>query len=156
VALSSKVIVAQRPDGQRGLFVGHGVEPDEILIKYDGPIIDHPTRLSIQIDDNKHIEGTEDSNAFLNHSCEASAYVDWDAVCLRAVKAIPAGAEITCNHLTTDYELHSLFHCRCGSPRCKGTIRGFKHLTPVESARAGALAPALLKRKLQRCQYCSY
>jgi hypothetical protein len=150
VALSSKVIVAQRLDGQRGLFVAHGVEPDEILIKYDGPIIDHPTRLSIQIDDDKHIEGTEDSNAFLNHSCEASAYVDWDAVCLRAVKAIPAGAEITCNYLTTDYELHSPFHCRCGSPRCKGTIRGFKHLTPAEQLELEPWLPPFLKRKLQR------
>jgi SET domain len=129
------------------LFAAQDVEPEEILITYDGPIIDHPTRLSIQIDDDKHIEGTEDSNACLNHSCEPNAYVDWDDVCLRARSAIPAGVEITCDYFTTDYEIHSPFPCSCGSARCKGEVRGFKYLTAAERLEREPWLPPFLKRK---------
>jgi len=53
MALSPKVGPSLRPDGQKCLRANAEISENEILISYDGPIIDHPTRYSIQIDDNK-------------------------------------------------------------------------------------------------------
>ncbi len=146
MSLSPKVAPGVRPDGQKGLFAAQPVEAGEVLLTYDGPVLDHPTRLSIQIDDQKHIEGTEDSNAFVNHSCDASAYVDWNVPCLRARRTIRVGDEITCNYFTTDYELHSPFVCSCGAPGCKGEIRGFKYLSREEQRALEPWLPPFLKR----------
>ncbi len=149
MALSSKVTIALREDGQKGLFATADIARDEVLLTYDGPVIDHPTRYSIQIDDDRHIEGTEQSNAYLNHSCAPSAYVDWNALCLRASRDLRRGEEITCNYLTTDDQLHSPFACRCGSPGCVGVVRGFKHLSREEQLELAPYLPAFLKRKIK-------
>lgn len=150
MALSRKVVISMRRDAQKGLFAAADLAQDEVLLTYDGPVLYHPTRLSIQIDDNRHIEGTNDSNAFLNHSCDPSAYVDWNNLCLKAKRALRAGEEITCDYNTTDYEIHSVFQCSCGSPKCRGIIRGFKHLSATEQGELEQWLPPFLKRKLRR------
>ena len=147
MARSAKIVVSARTDGQKGLFALQDIAENEVLLTYDGPAMDHPTRLSIQIDDDRHIEGTKDSNAFLNHSCDPSAYVDWNKLCLRARRPILSGEEITCNYFTTDYELHETFACKCGSPKCKGEIRGFKYLSKDEQRELEPWLPPFLKQK---------
>lgn len=150
LAISGKVRIGQRADGQKGLFASAPLQAGEILIHYDGPVIDHPTRYSIQIDDHKHIEGTPESNAFLNHSCDPNAAVDWNGVYLRALRQIPAGEEITCNYLTTDWELHEPFTCRCGAPGCCGELKGFKYLSSDEQAKLMRYLPPFMKKKVGR------
>ncbi|HEY9166574.1 MAG TPA: SET domain-containing methyltransferase [Candidatus Kryptonia bacterium] len=148
MALSKKVIVETRKDNQRGLFAVEEIVRDEVLLTFDGPILDHPTRYSIQIDDDKHIEGTDDSNAYLNHSCNANTYVDWKKLCLLAKRSIKAGEEVTNNYLTTDYELTEPFTCTCGSPNCVGEVRGFKYLTREEQVKLRPWLPPFLLGKL--------
>jgi len=148
MALSSKISPAVRSDGQKCLRANAAVHRQEVLITYDGPLIDHPTRYSIQIDDHKHIEGTPESNAYLNHSCAPNAYVDWSGVCLRALREIASGEEITCNYLTTDWELHEKFVCRCGARDCFGELRGLKYLTRDEQRRRWPFLPDFMKRKI--------
>ncbi len=148
MALSARIIASTKSNGQRGLFSTAVLAPEEVLLTYDGPVLDHPTRLSIQIDDNKHIEGTGDSNAFLNHSCEPNAYVDWKDLCLRAKRKIAAGEEITCSYFTTDYDLQEKFVCTCGSRTCKGEIKGFKYLTKEEQRELEPWLLPFLRRKL--------
>ncbi len=148
MSLSAKISVFVRPDGQKALFANARLLREEILITHDGPVIDHATRYSIQIDEAKHIEGTEESNAFLNHSCDPNAYVDWNGVYLRALRDVGAGEEITCNYLTTDYELHEKFLCRCGSASCYHDIRGFKYLTREQQLQLGPYLPPFMKKKI--------
>ena len=148
MALFTEIEVALRPDGQKGLIAKTDIAESSVLLTYDGPLLNHPTRLSIQIDNDKHIEGTDDSNAFLNHSCDANAYVDWKALCLCAKRRIARGEEITCNYFTTDYELHEAFRCTCDSPECKGEIKGFRHLTAEEQLKLEPWLPPFLRRKL--------
>ncbi len=100
MSLTELVAVRQRKDNQLGLFALGSVHKGDILIRYDGPIIDHPTRYSIQVDDDVHIDGTPDSNSYLNHSCSPNAYVDWSGIVLRALRDIQPGEELTCNYLT--------------------------------------------------------
>jgi SET domain-containing protein len=149
MSLSKKIVMAARIDGEKGLFAAADIAQGEMLLIYDGPVLDHPTRLSIQVDDDTHIEGTDDSNSYLNHSCDPNAHVDWDGLCLRAKRDIAAGEEITCDYHTTDYELHEQFACRCGSAKCKGKIKGFKFLTKEEQLDLAPWLPAFLKRKIQ-------
>jgi hypothetical protein len=66
LSLANGIVLRLRSDNQRGLFVLRPVRKDDILIIYDGPMLDHPTRYSIQIAENRHIEGTPESNAYLN------------------------------------------------------------------------------------------
>ena len=150
MALNKKIVVKMRSDNQKGLFAQANIVEDEVLLTFDGPVLNHPTRFSIQLDDDKHIEGTSDSNAFLNHSCDANAYVDWKAPCLRAKKGIRKGEEIAYNYLTTDYELREPFTCKCGSPQCMGEIKGFKHLAREEQRKLEPWLPAFLIRKVDR------
>jgi len=106
LGISHGTLAKDRPGGTfrraEVLCANAAINEHEVLITYDGPIIDHPTRYSIQIDDGKHIEGTPESNAYLNHSCAPNAYVDWNGVCLRALRPISRAEEITCN---SDYRL---------------------------------------------------
>jgi SET domain-containing protein len=148
VALANGVAVWFRSDNQRGLFVLRPVRKDEILITYDGPVIDHPTRYSIQIDENRHIDGTPESNSYLNRSCSPNTYVDWRGVCLRALRDIETGEELTCNYLTTDWVLHEKFVCTCGSPNCYGELRGFKYLRPEQQRELKPFVPEFMKRRI--------
>jgi hypothetical protein len=148
VALSSKIGTSIRPDGQKCLVAKANIAENEILITYDGPVIDRPTRYSVQIDDHKHIEGTPESNAYLNHSCAPNAYVDWRGVYLRALLNIGIDEEITCNYLTTDWELHEKFVCHCGAPHCYGELKGLKYLDPGERRKLLPFLPDFMKRKV--------
>ncbi len=148
MGLSPKLRAVLRNDGQKCLRAAAAISKNEILITYDGPIIDHATRYSIQIDHSRHIEGTPESNAYLNHSCAPNAYVDWAGVYLRAMREIAAGEEITCNYLTTDWELHEPFACRCGAPNCYGEIKGFKYLSADEQQKLIRYLPDFMKRQV--------
>ena len=148
--ISPFVTIAVRSDGQKGLFALASIDPGDILLTYNGPLIDHATRWSIQIDATTHIEGTDTSNAYLNHSCAPNAYVDWDARCLRALHPIRAGEEITCNYLTTDAELHEPFVCTCGAPECFGEIRGFAHLTREQQEKLAPWASPFLRAQVRK------
>jgi len=148
MALSSKISPSLRLDGQKCLSANTEILKNQILITYDGPVIDHPTRYSIQIDDHKHIEGTPESNAYLNHCCAPNAFVDWTGVCLRALRNIARGEEITCNYLTTDWELHEKFVCHCGAPQCYGELKGLKYLARDEQRKLIPFLPEFMKRKI--------
>ncbi len=149
MSLVQGVVTQLRPDKQRGLFVLRPARKDEILISYDGPIIDHPTRYSIQIDDQLHIDGTPESNAYLNHCCAPNTYVDWNGVCLRALRDLAAGEELTCNYLTTDWELHEIFICRCGAPNCYGELKGFKYLSAEQQKALAPFVPQFMKKRMK-------
>jgi hypothetical protein len=148
VSLADGIVVRLRSDRQRALFVLRPVHKDEVLITYDGPILDHPTRYSVQIDENRHIDGTPESNAYLNHSCAPNTYVDWKGVSLRALRGIAAGEELTCSYLTTDWEIREKFVCACGAPNCYGEIKGFKYLSPQQQRELEGFVPDFMKRRI--------
>lgn len=148
MSLAKDVAIHQRPDKQQGLFALRSVPRGTILIIYDGPIIDHPTRYSIQITDSQHIEGTPESNAYLNHSCAPNTYVDWKGVFLRALRDLAAGEELTCNYLTTDWDLHEKFVCTCGAPNCFGEIKGFRYLSLEQQRELEPFVPEFMKKRI--------
>jgi hypothetical protein len=148
MSLANGIEVRVRPDSQRGLFILRPAHKDEILLTCDGPIIDHPTRYSIQIDDAMHIDGTSQSNSCLNHSCNPNTYVDWKGVFLRALRNLEAGEELTCNYLTTDWEFHEKFTCTCGAPSCYGELKGFKYLSPEQQRALASFVPEFMRKRI--------
>ncbi len=148
MSLVNGVIKQVRPDKQRALFVSRPIRKGEVLIIYDGPVIDHATRYSVQISDSLHIEGTVESNTCLNHSCMPNTYVDWKGVFLRALRDIAAGEELTCNYMTTDWELHEKFVCTCGAPNCYGEVKGLKYLSMKQQRALEPFLPEFMRKKI--------
>jgi hypothetical protein len=67
---------------------------------------------------------------------------------LRALRNIAAGEEITCNYLTTDWELHERFVCYCGAPQCYGELKGLKYLERDKQHELLPFLPEFMKKKL--------
>lgn len=71
---------------------------------------------------------------FLNHSCRPNAAIVNRVLVART--AIPAGAEVTFDYNTTEYEIAAPFKCGCG--HCEGAeIRGAKYLSTAERQNRG-------------------
>jgi hypothetical protein len=135
-------------NGRKGLFAVVSIAKDEILIDLnEEETLSSPTRRSLQIGEAKHALGSEETVGYLNHSCEPNVFLDFNCLCVRALKDIRAGEEVKINYAATEYEMHDSFRCDCGSPACLRIIRGFKFLTRNEQLRLKPyLAPYLLRK----------
>ncbi len=118
-----------------------------VILAVSGVFVDRPSKYSIQVDDNLHIEASSGQLSppdqgchpwrFLNHSCDPNAILV--GLQLIAIKPVRPGDEITFDYNTTEYEMATPFTCRCGS--CGASvIRGFRFLPPD---RQRALYPRL-------------
>jgi hypothetical protein len=131
---------------------------DEWILSLDGELLRRPTRYSVQIDRDLHIDVPPADQRleeilecypwrFLNHSCSPSARVHGCDVV--AIRPIAQWDEITFNYNTTEYELTCPFRCRC--PDCEHgegrEIGGFRRLDRVERER---LRPWLAGHLLER------
>ncbi len=139
-----------------GLFATRPIARGAHILLIEGKLQKHPTRYSIQLDVDVHVEcdanfgAHEQSDAmrtrhpwrFLNHSCEPNSRVDGRA--LRAMRTIAEGEQITFDYTTTEASMAEPFQCGCASANCLGHVRGFIHLTREQQrARVGRLAPHL-------------
>lgn len=62
----------------------------------------------------------------IDHSCDPNAWLD--GLDLTARRSIRSGEQVTIDYATVYNERMPSFECRCGSPLCRGTIRGTDHL----------------------------
>ena len=134
-----------RHDGQFALLAAAAVAPAKRILTLDGEVHPTPTRESVQIGFQHHIDAPASATLeermdrfpylFLNHSCEPNArIVGRDLV---ALQAIAPGEEVTFDYETNEYDLASPFPCACGARSCRSHIRGYRYL-PLE-AKAQAL-----------------
>lgn len=148
----SRVGVVRR-QGQFSLVATEAISPGERIFCIEGEWTSRPTRYSVQIDENVHIDLGQQSLElvldryywrFMNHHCEPSAILRGQEV--YAARSIAIWEEITFNYNTTEYEMAEAFACQCGSMRCRGIIQGFKSLSSDERrALRPWLAPYLLR-----------
>ena len=144
---SAKLDVAMT-NGKKGLLALVPIGGNEILIDLNGEnTFLSPTRRSLQIGERRHVFGREETVGYLNHSCEPNSFLDFECLCVRALRNIQAGEEVKVNYCVTEYEMHDSFHCDCGSSACLRLIRGFKFLTRDQQLELKPyLAPYLLKK----------
>lgn len=142
-----------RACGEYRLLAAASLPAGSYLFRIDGQLTNRPTRYSVQIDRECHMDlfpgysREEELDRFywrfMNHGCEPSAVIRRRAVF--ALKPIRAGEQIAFNYNTTEYELAEPFECRCGSSRCDGLIRGFRFLArPAQERLRPWLADHLL------------
>ena len=104
----------------------------------DGIITSSPSKYTIQIDKNQHldipygIDKIENKHywAALNHSCNPNSFIHNQQ--LIALQDIVAESDLTYNYNTTEYNLNSPFSCNCNQDNCFKKIKGFKFLTPEQ------------------------
>ncbi len=94
------------------------------------------------------IDAAVDGNdtRFLNHSCDANceAVIERSRVFIDAINDIRKGEELTYDYAytrdgsETDEEEYTLYGCRCGTKKCRGTI--LAPLTPAELKKRAAAA----------------
>ena len=129
----------------RGLFAARRIRPGQRIIEYTGPKISndeadkrydeekmtrHHTFL-FTLDDDTCIDGNVRTNVarLINHSCDPNceAINDRKRIFIEAIRTIPAGTELVYDYQYERTDDHSpederFYKCRCGSPKCRGTI----------------------------------
>jgi SET domain-containing protein len=141
-------IVTRRSKVQgRGVFATRDVAEGERIVEYTGERISsdqadaqfpddegarrHHTFL-FAIDDQVVIDGSLGGNdaRFINHSCDPNCEVviTRGRVYIHALRDIPEGEELSYDYwYVTDEsytldDLRRIYPCRCGSPKCRGTL----------------------------------
>ncbi len=61
---------------------------------------------------------------YTNHSCAPNVIVT-EGLVVVALENIRAGSEVLLDYSTTEVDPDWYFRCRCGSRRCRGTVRSF-------------------------------
>jgi hypothetical protein len=159
---SPKTEVRPSPIHGTGLFAAHAIATGEIVAVKGGHVLTRaqwtalePTlgAAEIQIADDFFIapvrpDHRHGSMLYTNHSCDPNLAIQGQIV-LVAMRDIVPGEELTIDWATTDdgdYELA----CRCGSPRCRGTVTGKDWMKPELQARYQGWFCWFLQRKIAR------
>jgi SET domain-containing protein len=120
------------PKGTRILeYVGDRVSHAEADLRYEEKAVNDSHTFLFIVDSKTVIDAGVDGNdaRFINHSCDPNceSTVEKRRVYIESIRDIEAGAE-----LTYDYQIQredddpddidEVFACRCGFPRCRGTM----------------------------------
>jgi SET domain-containing protein len=105
--------------GFKGVFAKEEVAANSILIKLKGVLSSNPTKYSIQLGKDTHLNLPGDKKniqdpdlywIYLNHGCEPNGYINTEDNTFRALRDIQKGEELRFNYFTTEYEFASPFY----------------------------------------------
>lgn len=102
---------------------------------------------SIQTDWNTHVV-VDLPARFINHSCEANTGIldnNSGAYDFIALRDIQDGEELFWDYDAAEFEISSPFQCSCGSPNCRGVLKGFKYNEKLIRDQYGKYYAAYLK-----------
>ncbi|MDD2807273.1 MAG: SET domain-containing protein [Patescibacteria group bacterium] len=148
-ASSPLFVVAQTATGKR-LVTIKKIAAGETILAFEKKFVSYSTNKTLRIDENTH-QISADPNSpenFINHSCDANAYIDFKSLSLVARRPITSGEEITYNYCTSDYDEEDIFECHCQSAKCKKYIAGFKSLRLSEKLELREQLSPFLAQKL--------
>ena len=147
-----KVEVKKTKKGD-SLFSKCNINQGEIILEFEKNFQDTPSRYTLQIDETRY-QVSNDKDAyenFINHSCDANGYIDFNDLTFRAARDIKAGEELTFNYNTTEWDMENgedeAFTCRCGVSGCLKRIRGFRYLTAEQKKSFESLLSPHLSHK---------
>ncbi len=106
-----------------GLQSLRSFQSGDVLFAFTGFILPNVTLYSLQLQKNLHIHDPYFMGKLL-HSCDPNAEADVENLLIRALKPIESGTFITIDYENTEDYLFRPFECSCGSPQCRGVIRG--------------------------------
>lgn len=145
----SRVAIAMR-SGQHAVVANADIERGETVLAVTGEEVALPTRYTLQIGLDVHIEAQQDGDGpdgfpvwrFMNHGCQPNIVLRGRKFV--AVRAIRAGEEVTFDYDSTEWDMASPFRCHCNSSGCRGIVRGYRHLTAAMRHQLIEVAPHLL------------
>lgn len=113
----------------RALFTRKDFKQDEVISAFSArKTFDHPTYLTVQTGEQKHIELFPDYLECINHSCEPNCFFDTTAGKLIALRPISSGEELKFFYPSSEWDMDQAFQCNCKQPNCLGLIKGAKYL----------------------------
>jgi uncharacterized protein len=137
--LDPRIAVRTSAVSGRGMIAVAPIQAGEIVMKWGGGLIVTTEELktlaivpdsAIPIAEGLHIvtpaDGGEiEDDFFINHSCDPSLWMA-DEVTFIARYHIPAGGEVNADYVywQDDDTLVAAWECLCGSPLCRGRVRG--------------------------------
>lgn len=127
----SPPLVRGSPIHGLGVFAQRDYAAGELILWIDDSRIvddDHPLGPGESAEHRDYLAGgtvvlMQVPERHINSSCDPSSCVQTvrDKRCVVARRAIGSGDEITCDYII-DCHGGEIWQCRCGSPRCRGTI----------------------------------
>ena len=103
--------------GAKGLFATENIKKGAVIFALEGTRVPEPTRTSIQLEKDYHIEDFK--GGYMNHHCDPTAeivvkYNQLEAYGLvMAKKDINSANEVTFDYETTEDSLAMPFRCKC-------------------------------------------
>ena len=129
-------------NGQLCAIAARPYRVGEEIVRLTGVLVTRPSRYSVQIAENQHIEPPsgaaleemigEHTWRYMNHACEPNAA--FRGRTLVALRPIAAGDEVRFHYAATEYEMAEPFACRCGARTCAGEVRGYRYLSAEQRA----------------------
>lgn len=133
-AIQGKGIVAARRirKNQRLIeYLGEIITNEEADKRYDDEGMSRHHTFLFTLDDKRVIDGSRNGNVarYINHSCQPNceAVEEDGGIWIYAFRNIQPGAELTYDYafehvgVLTEKD-RAMYPCRCGSPKCRGTI----------------------------------
>lgn len=132
VTVESASVEIVRDTGFASLHAVRSFAPGEVVFPLRGRAVVRPTRFSIQVGSDAHLDPISDHASpwgALNHGCDPNVVIDVSRRVIVARRAIAAGDQLRFDYNTTEWELAESFVCNCGVPTCVGVAMGFAHLS---------------------------
>ena len=86
--------------------------------------LDHPTRLTVQMGEHRHISLLPEALQYTNHGCDPNVLFNTDEMRLEALRDILPGEELRYFYPATEWRMDEPFNCDCGAKNCLGRIEG--------------------------------
>src|SRR5437899_6192930 len=128
-----RMILRKSPIHRYGVYAGETIPKRRKVIEYTGELISRketkrrgvgPHTYLFTLNNYWTIDGSVGGSGaeYINHSCEPNlrAWICKEHILYMSTRTIAPGEELTADyHFSTDIEE---VPCRCGSPKCRGTI----------------------------------
>ncbi len=146
--------------GGFGIFATAPFKKDEVIIAWGGAIVNSAQLLSLseykrihslQVEEDLfEVPMTDNDPAdMVNHSCDPNAGISGQIV-LVAYRDIQAGEEICFDYAMSDSNPYDEFTCQCGSPHCRGKVRGDDWKLPDLQQRYYGYFSTYLQRRINQ------
>lgn len=151
IDLGSTYFVVQQNRFGKGVYSKVPVKRGGTLAVVTGRRINQRTQMSVQVDWTTHVE-LGPPWAFINHSCDPNCYLairsGSDSIEIVTMRDLEQGEELFLDYDLFEYEInHFPSVCLCGSPTCRGAVRGYRFLSSdMRAARAAFVADYLKTR----------
>lgn len=112
--------VIEKEDGFHDLIYTSDIplKKNRVLLQLRGRISKNPTRTSIQIGKNKHVE--DELGKYINHNCNPSCTIQNNNVI--TLKTIKKGDSITFDYNSSEDVIFHPFFCNCCGKQIRGRI----------------------------------